>query len=226
MINMDQLDIASVIMDFAAVCILIGVLIHTSIYRKRGHREDKLFFYMEILTMLMAISDAVTYVLDESSVPGAAILSMGCNTVFHVCFELIFGLYLLFFMCGTEKGKVDFDKRWVYYMALSFAGVLMVLINIFTGFLYIVDPADNAYKGTTVYNMVYIAPAVYLLFSMMIIAKEDVRLLIIMLVLTVARALLIISCRGVSAGALMISMLLVFTQIYVMNKPFYEEADE
>ncbi|MBO6215378.1 MAG: hypothetical protein J6N76_07565 [Lachnospiraceae bacterium] len=81
MIHMDQLDMATVIVDLAAIFILFGMISYTSIYRKRNLISDRVFFAMIVTDIVMAISDALTYVLDESSIPLAAVMSMGLNTV-------------------------------------------------------------------------------------------------------------------------------------------------
>ena len=62
MLNISELHEASLIMDIAAVFLLIGTIIYTTIYRKRGHIDDKLFFYLIVDTLVMAISDGITYV--------------------------------------------------------------------------------------------------------------------------------------------------------------------
>ena len=75
MINLSTLSIATLIVDGAAVFLLAGLIIYSRLYRGRGEPSDRLFFAMEVLTIIMAVADGLTYILDSSTIPKAFAIS-------------------------------------------------------------------------------------------------------------------------------------------------------
>ena len=71
-----HLNAGTVIVDGAAVLILVGMIIHTSLYRSRGRLDDKLFFAMLITDLVAAVCDGCNYLLENGTDPLAARLIM------------------------------------------------------------------------------------------------------------------------------------------------------
>ena len=226
MIHMDQLDMATVIVDLAAIFILFGMISYTSIYRKRNLISDRVFFAMIVTDIVMAISDALTYVLDESSIPLAAVMSMGLNTVFHSAFEILCGLWMVFILYRLYRDEKRHREKWKNVMIPAWIGVIMVILNIFLPFLYYIDAEKNLYVSMPLYNLVYLIPAAYFIVSAIDIFKLDRSFFMMFIVLVAVRGLLTVTYRGVSSTALFFAVALVFAHIYVMKTPFYEEVRE
>ncbi|MCR5097586.1 MAG: hypothetical protein K6B14_01410 [Lachnospiraceae bacterium] len=224
MFNISELHQASLLMDAAAVCLLAGTLIHTSIYRKRGHGDDILFFALNIITVIMAVSDGVTFALDGGTVPYGARISLLCNNVFFITFELFCGLLAVYLDYRIVVRKNIYTlKRGLVVMIPAIVMILLILANNFGRFLYWVDPATNEYFSYPMYNLVFLGPAIYAVFGMICVVRIDVKSLWIYILLLAVRLFFGQITQGVSSTALIFSMGLVFIHLYYMRLPFYDE---
>ncbi len=60
---------ANLIMDGAALFILAGMFIYTSLYRRRGRVSDKVFFALILTDVVAAFFNGVIYILDGCDIP-------------------------------------------------------------------------------------------------------------------------------------------------------------
>ena len=86
--------IGTIILLFASILLMGGLLFYTSLYRKRGRLEDRLFFYLILVNIALTAGALLSYLLEYSSVPLARYLMILGNTVYYVA--LVFFAYLLF----------------------------------------------------------------------------------------------------------------------------------
>ncbi|MBQ1548486.1 MAG: hypothetical protein IIZ61_08845 [Lachnospiraceae bacterium] len=225
MLNISELHLASIIMDAAALFILIGMMVYTGIYRKRGHFDDKLFSSLILITIIMAASDCVTYVLDGSTVPFSATLSMFCNNVFFIAFELYAGMMAVYMDYRLKKSDKPYLTRGCIIMIPAVATSLAIIANNFVNFLFWVDPATNEYVEYPLYNIVFIAPFIYAAIVTIAVIKIDASSVWVLILLILARTFSRHFLQGVSSTAVVFAIGLVFLHLHYMRHPFYEEFD-
>ena len=174
-------NIATLLIDGSTIFLLLGVITQTTIMRKRGRKEDKLFFGLILLTMVVAVADIVTYLADEKHFPGARILNLGGVTVFYMA--LILGVMGWFHYCVIRFGGI-FDEQPKLERLLLLPGSvieLLLLINLFTGLIFYVDES-NVYHYGILFISMFIIMGVYLLSGLIVMgmyrSKNDNTLLI------------------------------------------------
>ena len=225
MLNISELHEASLIMDIAAVFLLIGTIIYTTIYRKRGHIDDKLFFYLIVDTLVMAISDGITYVLDGGSVPYGALISLVCNYIFFISFELFCGLLAVYLDYRVYQNVDALKKRGTVLMIPAVIMMVMIIANIFGRFLFWVDPQTSEYIQYPAYSLIFVAPAIYVILGIFYCFKLDFAMMWIFVLLLLVRLFFGNLMRGVSSTSLIFSMVLVFIHIHYMRLPFYDDEE-
>ena len=223
MFNIPELHLASVIMDMAAIFILVGLLIYTRIYRRRGHLDDKLFFHITIIAVIMAVSDAVTYIIDGSSVPHSALICMICNNVYFISFEMFIGILAVYMYYRVGKNKDKITRIGAYIMSPALVTCVLILINNFTRFLFWVDPDTNKYEDYAAYPIVFIAPLIYGIFIVFAVFKQQKKAVVLLALLVVIRLVSGFLFRGVSSTGVLFSMGLVFMHLFEMGLPYYRE---
>lgn len=223
MLNLTELHKATLIMDIAAVFLLAGIIVYTSIYRRRDRREDRLFFSLNVLTIVMAISDGITYVLDGSKVTESALISLICNNIFFLTFEAFCGLLALYLYQRVCRNTAVTRRTAGLLLFPAALMIVMVIANQFVPFLFYVDSLKNEYTSYPLYNIIFIGPAFYALLAVWAIAKIDKGMIWLFVLLLVLRLFLGNILRGVSSTALIFAVGLVFVHIHAMGVPFYEE---
>lgn len=223
MLNISELHLASIIMDLAAVFILVGMIVYTSVYRRRGHFDDKIFFHLIVITVIMAVSDGITYVLDGSTLRNSALISLIFNNIFFITFELFAGLVAVYmdYRVLEDKGKIV--RRGAFIMIPALVTIVMILINNFAGFLFGVNFDTNEYFEYTAYPLIFLAPLLYIIISVIKVAKIKASVLWLMVLLIMVRVISRFLLQGVSSTPVIFAMGLVFIHLIEMKKPFYGE---
>lgn len=223
MFNIPELHLASIIMDLAAVFILTGLIIYTRVYRRRGFLDDRLFFHLSVIAIIMAVSDAVTYVLDGSTVPGSAVISLVANNVYFIAFEVFIGILAVYMYYRVGKRKDRIARIGAYLMIPALVTSALILINNFTRFLFWVDPVTNKYEDYKAYPVIFIAPLLYALYIVFAVFKQQKKAVILLALLVVIRLISGFFFRGVSSTGVMFSMGLVFMHLFEMGQPYFRE---
>ncbi len=221
MFHISELHLASLLMDCAAFFLLLGTMVHTTVYRHRGRTEDRLFFASLVLTMIMGISDGMTYILDSSEFTHAYIVSYVFNDVFYFAFESVCALVCLFLVQRVWK-NLTWKKGFLLFLPALGMNIMFVA-NHFLRFLFDVDPATNMYFSTELYPLIFIGPAFYGVLALILIIKIDKGVCWLYALLILLRVFLGHFMRDVSSTALVFAIGLVFAHIHVMDEPFYEE---
>ncbi len=213
----------SVIMDAAALFFMSGILIYTALYRKRGRLDDKLFFGMVLTNMALAASDATAYLLEGRAFTEAGKMIVACNVVFYAAFEIFPYLFLLFLDFRVRKEPEHVRKSSVLYCIPALVIVVLLLLNLRTGWLYSVSK-NNIYHTGPYNDVVFLPVAVY---SVLILAKLyriDRRLTLLGIILILARVGFGFWFRSISSTAMTYTLFLVATHIVVMNRTIKEEV--
>ncbi len=223
MLNISELHRGTLVMDASALFLLAGLIIYTSVYRHRGHRDDQLFFMLCIITAVMSVADAITYVVDGSTFSWASGLSMVCNVIFFLTFELFAGFVTQYMLVRVRRGmQLPWWLDGVLVIPV-FLSVLMILVNCFFPFLFYINE-NNEYVFSKFYDMIFVAPAFYGVLVLMAIIRLDAKVTWIYVVLLLLRIVVGNLLRDISSTPLIFAMGLVFIHIHIMGRPFYEEA--
>ncbi len=223
MFNIPELHLASIIMDLAAVFILTGLIIYTRVYRRRGYLDDRLFFHLSVIAIVMSVADAVTYALDGSTVSGSAVISLVLNNIFFIAFEVFIGILAVYMYYRVGKKKERIVRIGAYIMIPALVTSVLILINNFTRFLFWVDPVTNKYEDYKAYPIIFIAPLFYALYIVFAVFKQQKKAVILLALLVVIRIVSGFFFRGVSSTGVMFSMGLVFIHLYEMGQPYFRE---
>ena len=156
-------NIATLFIDGSTFFLLGGILTQTSVMRKRGRMDDRLFFSMIILDMVFALADIVTYLADGKNFPGARILNMGGVTVSYIALVLILMIWLHYTMVRFKNvTAAEAVKTRLWLFIPGFVTELLLLVNIFAGFIFNVDETNTYHYGVLFIPM-YVVLAFYML---------------------------------------------------------------
>ena len=144
----------SIIMDVTSLFFMGGLLIYTSLYRQRGRLDDRLFFALVLVNMVLAVADALTYLWEGSANPSVRVLIMIGNIVFYAAFELFPYFYLLYLDFRVYGSKDRLRKLKVLYGIPCFVILAMLLLNLWTGWLFVIGE-DNLYYYTYYNELLY-----------------------------------------------------------------------
>ena len=168
-------NITTVILDGSTIFLLAGVYMQTGIMRKRGRDDDKLFFLMIVIDIAVALADLITYLADGKSFPAARYYNMAGVSVFYIGLVALCMIWLMYCMVRF-KHKVDPRKgiaRLIFMPGLIME--ILLLINIFAGFVFSVDK-DNVYRYGVLFRpmMVVMAAYVFAGFVLILLYRTEV----------------------------------------------------
>ena len=169
-LQLTEENISTLFVDSSVILLLGGVFLETGIMRKRGRTDDKLFFLLLILNILLAIFDIVTYLADEKSFAGARFLNMAGVTAFYIVFILMFMVWyhyclVRFVYRGGGNGKT--------HKAFFIPGIvteILIIINIFTGWIFSVD-SNNIYHRGFLFVPMFLVIGYYLVICVVSVSK-------------------------------------------------------
>ncbi|MCR5055197.1 MAG: hypothetical protein K6A69_10180 [Lachnospiraceae bacterium] len=140
-------NISTLFIDGSVIMLLLGVLAETGIMRKRGRADDTLFFMLIILNILMAVFDTITYLADEKSFPGARIFNMAGVTAFYIDFILMFMVWYHYCLVRfAYRGEAVSKSHRVFFIP-GLVTEALIIINIFTGWIFSVDENNIYHRG-------------------------------------------------------------------------------
>ncbi len=149
-------DFASMFLDGATIMLLIIVMIMSSEERKRGRDDDKCFFALLIVNCILAVGDSIGYIFEYKPIPQSIMLSTIGMTVFYFC-------YVLIVMIWMDFCRIRFKERGassgLHFRPEYIPGLVMlavVLINVFTGWIFSYDRATGDYIRGSMFIVVYI----------------------------------------------------------------------
>lgn len=218
-----DLNMGTIIIDWAAIFLLVGVLRFTALYRKRGRTDDRLFFCMILTDLVLAAVDSFNFALEYNPDPLAGKLILCFDTIFTICFQLFWLLFLLYMDFRVNNDRPGLQKR-AYLYALPFAvAVVMAFGNLPFHYLFYVNE-QNGYVYAPYYSLVFAAPVIYAVLSLFFLLKLRKTVALLYLLVLAVRIYGAHTCRGVSSTAFVLAVGLVFAHIVTMNQQFYAET--
>ncbi|MCR5097785.1 MAG: hypothetical protein K6B14_02415 [Lachnospiraceae bacterium] len=169
---MTVLNGVTLILDIGTILLMVGLAMVTDDLRKRGRDDDKLFFYLLFIAMLMSIADIIGYLSAGKIFYGARWQQTFGMDIFYMTFMLesiVWSYYTLvrFKWRGTSySGGI----RHLFFYLPGVVIMLVTVVNFLTGWIFSVDEADILHPGILYYPM-YIIFSGYFLHGFFVIAK-------------------------------------------------------
>lgn len=171
----DVLEVSAVI-DLPAIFIANGIgvalmillLISNRISARNVFFDEKLFFHMVVLALLLCAVEAGSFCLDGRTFPGARVLYL-----LLTCLLFLFGIAFTFLWTVYVDYKLFEDRRRLRgrypLLALPAAAVsLLLLANLFTPVFFTISE-DNVYSRTPMSALLYVVVGGYLIYSVVLV---------------------------------------------------------
>ena len=154
-------DYATLIMDSGTLLLMIGIIYLTSRNRKKGRTDESCFFILLILNIIIAAGDMLAYTTEEKVFPGSYVMATAGMTVFYVGFALISMAWLHYCRVRFKDGGLPDRSHFSYEYLPGLITVGLVLINVFTGWIFSYDSEVMYHRGVLFIPM-YIVMAAYI----------------------------------------------------------------
>jgi len=213
----------SLIMDAASMFFLGGILIYTSLYRKRGRLDDRLFFAMVIINMVMAAVDGLSFLQKRMSLSVMREIMMIENTLFYAGMGIFPWLFLLYLDFRVYRDQSRLRKIKLLFGIPCLALLAVLILNLWTGWIFSVSE-DNTWHSGPVDEWIYLPLLFYFVMALILTVKIDIRMVFISLLLAGFRFFSDRWIQGISSMAFTYTLFLVCTHIHVMNSPLTEET--
>ena len=218
---------ASIFLDSAAIFILVGMIINTAIYRKRGRKDDKVFFRMLLFDIGVSLCDIAVAFVNGRDFDGAKIINISALTGMYLFLALVAYLIPLYLIYRYTKRD---DLFRVAFRVLLVPVVIifgMYLIGVPNGYFLTVDE-NNLYH----YGKFYIVPIavmlVYTLVSFIIPIYVKIRyrwlehMPIFLYVIPVAAVALPYVFDVAANIAVVFAVIFAYLHMSAMNEEFFE----
>ena len=210
MLWLSDLAVSGVIMSFVAIVITIGVMINTSLYRKRKRLDDRLYYFMLIICMFVAVVDVWMFFLAESPIEHIDGL-IGLSLFTYMLFIFIFPyLYVLYedYQCFKDEKRIKKIAVW-----FGIPTILVVICqSVYIGATLI--HVDIKVPGDVIaYTIIMLIDVIYLLYLFWRFNKKMLLVFLFSIVGLGIRTAVSVPC--------VFAILLCFAHICAMNEPFY-----
>ena len=212
MLWLTDYEVSGVIMNIVAIIITAGVMINTSLYRKRKRLDDRLYYLMLIICMITAVTDAAAYFLLNSPFSSIKVLYILSNILYSFFIFILPYLFILY-----ENYQCFKDTKRLKKTALLFGIPTLLGIVAYTMEDWL--PLDTGSLPdiilVIVLELILFLYTVYLLY---LFGRFNRKMLVVFLASIIGLGII----TSVSA-ACVFAILLCFAHICAMNEPFYGE---
>ncbi|MBR2531733.1 MAG: histidine kinase [Lachnospiraceae bacterium] len=217
--------IGTLIMIAASLILLGSLLIFTSLYRKRGHLEDRLFFSLILSNLALAVGESLSYLLELSSSPLTREMMILGNTVFYIFLVFFPYLLLVYLQFGIDPDKARVRKFKLLYGIPCALVIAVMLFNLKTGWIFTIADGNVFRPGPRRMAWIPVIP-VWFYFLVMFIKmwKADKRVAVTGLILVGARLVWDLLLPSVSSISFIYSLILVAIYLDMMGLPLNKEA--
>ena len=209
---------ASIIMGLASLFILGGMLIYTSLYRKRGNTEDKLFFALILTNIAAAIFICLIYVL-----AGFGIEPESVGDCLGGCYSGRLDAYPCLGFMQLQDDMEKINRMMLLVLVPELILIILLFVSVFTGSLY----AGSIVLGCLeiyVYDIFNLAPLIIGgIFAWCISFKRNKKMPVLILIIIAAHIFLTLACV-INSTPLFLSMYLMLTYFVSMSDSFYGEV--
>jgi hypothetical protein len=212
-------NIATLMADGSAIILLVGILMETGIMQRRGRVDDKLFFRIVKLIIIMAVFDMVRYLIDKKQFAMAGGISITVNTLFYVTLILTVMAWFHYALVRFKRIDSKTERKYLPYFIPGVLVLVFIFINIFTGWIFSVDE-NNVYHHEKLFVPMFVVIVYFIVASLVPIFKyrvgSDKKALIPMWVFILpilAPFLVPFVFGGVSLTAVSLAMIAMFAHL-------------
>lgn len=218
-------DYATLIMDTGTILMILGVIILLFRYGEKGRPDLNSFLMLLILTIVMAAGDMLGYLSDQKMFPHSRMLATLGMTVFYAGFLLAAVSWLHYCRVRFKHEGLSGRTRFAFEYLPGMIGTALVLINIFTGWIFHYDETVTYHRGVLFIPM-YVAFAIFLLAGFLCLARcRDhsrggilIPLCICALTMIFGISFTFLVSNSASFAPIGIAMCFVFTHMGIMNE--------
>ena len=215
----------TLILDIGTIIMLIGLMMVTNVLRRRGRDDDKLFYYMLVVGIILSIGDIIGYLTEGKSFYGVRFVQLFGMELFYMSYILISMLWMQYTRARFGEYRGDEEnlpaKNYYYYPALL--TLALVVVNFTTGWMFSVDE-DNVYQYGPIYAVLHIVFFSYIIYGFVKMvryrsANNNRRLipLWIYLLPIIVGLIVTFGLRGISMTPAGVMLSIVFTHLGSMN---------
>ena len=156
-----------IISNMIGFTIVITVLVSSHLVRQRQSLSDKILTTMLILTGFSCLDEMTTFILDGTVFFGSHALRILMSTLLYTANMTNSFLWCLYTDLRLYQDESRIKKHYILAGIPVLIGVLILLVNIFTGVVFNID-TEGIYHRGILCNAYYISILGYLLFSAVI----------------------------------------------------------
>ena len=217
--------IGTIILLAASMLLMGGILVYTSLYRKRGHLEDRLFFYLVLVNIALTVGAALSYLLEFSSIPLARHLMILGNSVYYIAVVFFPYLVFVYFDYRSTPDNPSIRKRKMLLGIPLLLVALLMIANVKRGWIFSIDAGNAFHPGPHSLRFLITVPiGIYFVLSMIKLFRVNKRLFALGILLNVSWLFLSHWFPSVTSVSFFYTLFLVCIHLYVMNQPLYEEV--
>ena len=217
--NISLYDGGFFLMDVIAFIILTVMVIQTSLYRDRGRRDDRIFYYMLLCLMVSAFFDAAEYFVGFIISTRDNVYSETLSLISYLFLRAVPAMLILYFEYKQHRSDELLKKRAVF---LGIVGGISDILLITSFFMFVRkgEFGDNVGHGpeTVVFFAGIAVSMIYEILILAVLYKNNKKLLIFVLL-----PLVLVLIMLMPVGVMVYTVILVFVHIDEMNRNFYEE---
>ena len=212
----------SIIMDVSSLFFLCGILNYTSLYRKRGRLDDKLFLTMIVVNMIYAAVELMSYLQEDLKISHMRGLMIVENTVVYAALVLFPYLFLLYADFRARRDWQRIQHIWLLYGIPCLIYFAIIGINLKTGWIFSINEGCQFIDGP-IDQIVFIPILFYFTVTLFRVCRINKRLLFLGLLIMVSRMAWDVWYTPIQSTSFIYTLFLAFAHIHVMNQPLAEE---
>ena len=216
--------VGTIIMLCASLVLMGGMMLHTAPYRDRARLEDKLFFYLVATNLVLSCGELVSYLVEYSPSLLSTVLMYLGNTVFYIGVSLFPYLLMLYLEYRNHPDQMRLKRRKILYGIPFFLVVLLMLVNLKTGWVFSISRGNVYQPGPRRFNYLPVIPM--WLYFVVTLAREyrfNKRLTLLGSLLLLCRLVWELWFVEISSTSFIYTLVLVCMQLYAMEQPLYKE---
>ena len=212
----------SIIMDASSLFFLIGIMIYTSLYRKRGRLDDKLFTAMILVNMAYSVVELMSYSQEGLTISFMRGLMIVENTVVYAAMVLFPYLFMLYTEFRISRDHQRTRRVMLAYSIPCVVYFVILGINLKTGWIFSINEGCQFIDGP-VDQIVFVPILFYYAVSLFRVRRINPRLVFLGLTLFAVRMVWDLWFRPIQSTSFIYTLFLAFAHIHVMNQPLMEE---
>ncbi len=221
---------ASVFLNSAAVFILAGMIVNTSIYRQRGRKDDKIFFFMLLGDICLGLCDTVVALVNGRDFAGARLINTVAYTGIYLFTAVLAYLVPLYLLYRYTRREDIFKVAWRVLLVPLICIFAMYLIGVPNGYFLTVDE-QNTYHFGKYYVVPLGMTLVYTLVSFVIPLIVKIKfgrlrhMYILLYLIPISGAVLPFVFDVAADAAIVFAVIFAYMHMSAMNEEFFDISE-